>query len=163
MVRDDAVERKVIGHLEALGAAYQIVECDPEAADTALFCERYGYPLDISANAILVASRKPEGRHALCLALATTRLDVNHVVRDLLGVKRLSFASADLTVEVTGMAIGGVTPFGVPEDLAVLVDDRITGLDRCIVGGGSRSMKIVVDPEVFRRMNGVSVVPRLAG
>lgn len=162
-MRDDVVERRVIGHLEALGAAYEVIECDPGSADTAVFCERYGYPLEISANAILVASRKPPGHHALCLAPASTRLDVNRAVRDLLGVKRLSFASPELTVEVTGMAIGGVTPFGIPEGLPVFVDDRIVTLDRCIVGGGSRSMKIVVDPEVFGRMEGVAVVSGLAG
>lgn len=161
-MRTDPIERKVVEHLEALGAGYEVVECDPASADTAAFCERYGYPLDISANAILVASRRPEGRHALCLALATTRLDVNRTVRQLLDVKRLSFASPEATIEVTGMAIGGVTPFGAPRGLAVLVDDKITSLERCIVGGGSRAMKVVVDPEVFLRMDGVAVVPGLA-
>jgi prolyl-tRNA editing enzyme YbaK/EbsC (Cys-tRNA(Pro) deacylase) len=162
-MRTDPTERRVVDRLEALGATYEVVECHPAAADTAAFCERYGYPLDISANAILVASRKPPGRHALCLALATTRLDVNRAVRDLLEVKRLSFASAEVTVDVTGMAIGGVTPFGVPDGLAVYVDDRITSLERCIVGGGSRAMKVIVDPEVFQRMDAVAVVPGLAG
>lgn len=161
-MRIDPIERRVVEHLEALGATYEVVECDPEAADTAAFCERYGYPLDISANAILVSSRRPPGRHALCLALATTRLDVNRKVRDLLEVKRLSFASPEITIEVTGMAIGGVTPFGIPNGPAVFVDDRITSLERCIVGGGSRAMKIIVDPEVFGRMDGVAVVPGLA-
>jgi prolyl-tRNA editing enzyme YbaK/EbsC (Cys-tRNA(Pro) deacylase) len=161
-MRSDPVERRVVEHLEALGASYEVVECDPASADTAAFCERYGYPLDISANAILVASRRPEGRHALCLALATTRLDVNHTVRDLLEVRRLSFASADLTVDVTGMTIGGVTPFGIPSNVPVYVDDRIVELERCIVGGGSRAMKVTVDPEVFLRMDGVVVVAGLA-
>lgn len=162
-VRADPIERRAIEHLEELEASYEMVECDPASADTAAFCARYGFPLDISANAILVASRKPPGRHALCLALATTRLDVNHTVRDLLAVSRLSFASAEVTIEVTGMAIGGVTPFGIPSGLQVFVDDRIVALDRCIVGGGSRSMKLIVDPEVFCRMDGVSVVAGLAG
>lgn len=161
-MRDDPIERRVVDHLEALDATYEVIECDPAWADTAAFCERYGYPPEISANAILVASRKPEGRHGLCLALATTRLDVNHTVRELLDVKRLSFASPELTIEVTGMTIGGVTPFGAPEGLPVFVDDRIVALGRCIVGGGSRSMKVVVDPEVFGRMPGVAVVRGLA-
>ena len=77
----------------------------------------------------------------MCLAMATTRLDVNHTVRDLMDVRKLSFAPPDLTREVTGMEIGGVTPFGLPDGLPVLVDAAITRLKRCIVGGGSRSMK----------------------
>jgi prolyl-tRNA editing enzyme YbaK/EbsC (Cys-tRNA(Pro) deacylase) len=162
-MRDDPIERRVIEHLEELGAGYETVECDPASADTAAFCERYGYPPEISANAILVASRRPPGRHALCLALATTRLDVNRTVRGLLDVRKLSFAPADLTREVSGMEIGGVTPFGIPDGVPVYVDERIAGLDRCIVGGGSRAMKVIVDPEVFARMPSVSIVAGLAG
>jgi prolyl-tRNA editing enzyme YbaK/EbsC (Cys-tRNA(Pro) deacylase) len=158
----EGIEEAVIGHLEQLGADYRIMPCEPALADTAAFCEHYGVAPDISANAILVASRRPPDRHALCLALATTRLDVNRKVRSLLGVRKLSFASAELTIELTGMAIGGVTPFGLPGGVPVYVDAAITRLDRCVVGGGSRAMKIEVDPEVFSRMEGVEVVEALA-
>lgn len=158
-----SVESAVVAALDRLGAAYEVIECDPDFADTAAFCERYGYDPAVSANAIVIASRKPEGRTCLCLALATTRLDVNHVVRDLLDVRKLSFASAELTMELTGMAIGGVTPFGLPAPMTVYIDARIPALPRVIVGGGSRSMKIAVDPEVFTRMPGVEVIEGLAG
>jgi prolyl-tRNA editing enzyme YbaK/EbsC (Cys-tRNA(Pro) deacylase) len=158
----DPVEQRVLDHLRALGAEYDILDCDPKLADTADFCEHYGYDPGVSANAILIASRRPPGRHCVCLALATTRIDVNHTVRGLLGVRKLSFAPAELTKELTGMEIGGVTPFGLPEDLAVFVDARITDLDRCIVGGGSRSIKVLVDPEVFARMAPVRVIEGLA-
>ena len=43
--------------------------------------------LERSANTILVASRRPEGHFAACLVLATTRLDVNGLVRQRLGVR----------------------------------------------------------------------------
>jgi prolyl-tRNA editing enzyme YbaK/EbsC (Cys-tRNA(Pro) deacylase) len=158
-----SVEAAVIADLDALGAEYEVVECDPDFADTAAFCDRYGYDPAISANAIVIASRKPEGRTCLCLALATTKLDVNRVVRGLLDVRKLSFATPEVTIDATGMAIGGVTPFGLPGPLPVYVDARILELGRVIVGGGSRSMKIIVDPEVFTRMSGVEVVEGLAG
>jgi prolyl-tRNA editing enzyme YbaK/EbsC (Cys-tRNA(Pro) deacylase) len=157
------IEATVVAVLDALGAGYEAFDIDPAYADTAAFCARYGFGLEESANAILIAARKPEGSTALCLALATTRLDVNHKVRDLMGVRKLSFAPPELTREVTGMEIGGVTPFGVPPDLPVYVDAAITRLGRCIVGGGSRAMKVAVDPEVFHRMPGVVVVEGLAG
>ena len=60
------------------------------------------------------------------------------------------------------MEIGGVTPFGLPAGIPVYVDARITELDTCVVGGGSRAMKVEVDPEVFGRMDGVAVVKELA-
>ncbi len=156
------IESTVVAALTALHADFDTFDIDPDFADTAAFCERYGFTLEESANAILVASKKPEGVYSVCLALATTRLDVNHTVRDLMNVRKLSFAPPDLTREVTGMEIGGVTPFGLPDGLPVLVDAAITRLKRCIVGGGSRSMKVKVDPEVFTRMPGVKVVEGLA-
>jgi prolyl-tRNA editing enzyme YbaK/EbsC (Cys-tRNA(Pro) deacylase) len=157
----DPIEQRVVDHLEALEASSELVEIDPSLADTASFCEHYGYPLDVSANAILVASRRPAGVHAVGVVLATNRLDVNKTLCRLMGVKRASFAPADLTRELTGMEIGGVTPFGLLPGVPVFVDDRITALDRCIVGGGSRSLKVIVDPEVFERMEAVEVVAGL--
>lgn len=158
----DSVEHAVIGHLERLEARFEALPIDPDYADTAAFCEKYGFSGDESANAILIASKRPEGAYALCLVLATTRLDVNHRVRELLEVRKLSFASAEQTRDLTGMEIGGVTPFGLEVGFPIYVDARIVALDRCIVGGGSRSMKVTVDPEVFTRMEGVEVVPGLA-
>lgn len=157
------IESAVLADLVRLEAGFEAFPIDPEYADTAAFCERYGFAADESANAIVVASRKPEGIHALCVALATTRLDVNHRVRHLLGVRRLSFASPDQTRRLTGMEIGGVTPFGLESRLPIYVDDRIVALDRCVVGGGSRGMKVTLDPEVFMRMEGVDVISGLAG
>ncbi|MBU1227998.1 MAG: hypothetical protein KJ698_12405 [Actinobacteria bacterium] len=156
------MEQRVIDHLEALGARYEVLDCDPALADTAAFCEHYGYGPEISANAIVIASRRPPGRACLCLGLATTRLDVNRRVKALLGVSKLSFASPEDTIAATGMEIGGVTPFGIPDGLPVYVDARIPALETCIVGGGSRSIKLLVDPEVFTRMPGVEVIDGLA-
>jgi len=157
------IEADVVVALEGFGADFEAFDIDPDFADTAAFCARYGFTLEESANAILVASKQPPGVYSLCLALATTRLDVNHAVRDLMGVRKLSFAPAEVTREVTGMEIGGVTPFGVPTGVPIYVDAAVTRLPRCIVGGGSRGMKVKVDPEVFGRMPGVRVVEGLAG
>jgi prolyl-tRNA editing enzyme YbaK/EbsC (Cys-tRNA(Pro) deacylase) len=157
------VSPRVIAHLDELGATFRVIEIDPALADTAAFCAHYGYGLDVSANAIVVASRRPPGHDAVCVALATTRLDVNHRVRSLLAVRKLSFADAEVTRRRTGMEIGGVTPFGLPEGLPVLVDSRVTDLEMCIVGGGSRTIKIEVDPEVFDRLPGAITVDGLAG
>jgi prolyl-tRNA editing enzyme YbaK/EbsC (Cys-tRNA(Pro) deacylase) len=138
------------------------MECDPELADTARFCEAYGIPLEKSANAILVASRKPEGHHAVCVVLATTRLDVNGTVRQKLGVRKVSFASADLTRELTGQEIGGVTIFGLPDGLPVWIDSRVLDCDWVIVGAGSRSAKIKLDPTQLVGLPGFEVVEDLA-
>ena len=159
---DAHIEAAVRAALDAAGARYEVMACDPAFADTAEFCARYGIDPADSANAILVASRREPKVHALCLVLATTRLDVNHAVADLLGVRKLSFASAEETAQRTGMVLGGVTPFAVPGSIPIYVDARVLGRPTVVVGGGSRSSKVRVDPEVFRRLPGCRVVEGLA-
>jgi len=153
---------EVITELDRLGLDYEVMECDPDLADTAAFCEAYDVPLEKSANAILVASRKPEGHNAVCVVLAHTRLDVNGTVRKRLGVRKVSFAPADVTKELTGQEIGGVTIFGLPEGLPVWIDSRVVDCDWVIVGAGSRSAKIKLDPSQLRGLDGYEVVDGLA-
>jgi prolyl-tRNA editing enzyme YbaK/EbsC (Cys-tRNA(Pro) deacylase) len=155
------IEQRVRRVLDDLGVSYEAIPIDADYADTAAFCERYGFPLDHSVNTIVVGSKKEPKRYCACLVLATTRLDVNRTVRKLLGASRASFASAEETMALTGMMIGGVTVFALPPELAVYVDDRIMALDYVILGGGSRSLKIKVGPEVLRRLPNTSIVPGL--
>lgn len=154
--------QSVVSDLEAKGIVYEEMACDPDLADTAQFCEAYGIPLEKSANAILVASRKPEGHNAVCLVLANARLDVNNTVRRRLGVRKVSFAPAELTIDITGQEIGGVTIFGLPDGLPVWVDSAVLDQDWVIVGAGSRSAKIKLDPTQLDGLEGYEIVEGLA-
>jgi prolyl-tRNA editing enzyme YbaK/EbsC (Cys-tRNA(Pro) deacylase) len=149
-------------HLDALGVPFEVMECDPALADTAAFVEAYGVPLDRSANTILVASKGAEPTYVACVLLATTSLDVNTVVRREMGVRKASFARAEPTIEVTGMDIGGVTPFGLSPELPVLVDARVMQPDWVILGGGNRSSKLRIAPETLRRLPSLRIVEGLA-
>lgn len=153
---------RVISSLEAAGIAYGVIECDPALADTAEFCAAYGVALSESANTILVASRRPPGHHAACVALATTRLDVNGVVRRRLGVRKVSFAPPELTMELTGMEIGGVTVPGLPAEIPVWVDRSVIEAPSVVIGAGSRSAKIRVEGRDLTRLPTVEVVEGLA-
>ena len=142
--------------------AYTVLECLPELADTAAFCEHYHVALDQAANTILVASRKVEPtRYALCVVLATTRLDVNQKVCQLLGVKKASFADGETTVERTGMLIGGVTAIGVAE-IPVYVDSTVMQTEQVVMGGGNRSSKLLLDPRELLKLPNVEIIEGLA-
>jgi prolyl-tRNA editing enzyme YbaK/EbsC (Cys-tRNA(Pro) deacylase) len=156
------IEQRVVAVLDRIGIPYEIHAIDPALADTAAYCAHYGVPLERSANTILVSSKKEPRRHAACVVLATTRLDVNHAVRGLLEVSRVSFATAEETRALTGMLIGGVTVFALPDGLPIFVDERVLAPDWIILGGGSRASKIKVSPEVLRQVPGVRVVAGLA-
>lgn len=144
------------------GVDHEVIECDPDFADTAAFCERYGVDPQDSANAILVAGKGDPRRHALCLVLATTRLDVNRAVCRELGVRRASFASAEETREVTGMMIGGVTPFGIDTAIPLLIDARVVQRPSVVVGGGSRSAKVRMRGEALAQLPHARVLDDLA-
>ena len=148
--------------LDAAGLRYKVLECDPDLADTAAFCAHYHFGLDQSANAILVAGKADPAKFACCVVLATTKLDVNKAVCKQLGVKRASFANAEQTREVTGMEIGGVTPFGIPGDIPIYVDAAVLGQAEVVMGGGNRSSKVILDPQELARFPGVQVVDGLA-
>lgn len=155
-------EQAVRAVLDGLGVAYEWMPCDPDFADTAAFCERYGIAPEISANTIVVASRRGPQSYCACLVLATTRLDVNGSVRRLMGVPKASFAGPEETVELTGMLIGGVAPFGLPPGLPLYVDAAVMQRERIVTGAGSRSAKVVVAPEALRRLPDATVVDGLA-
>jgi len=158
----EEINAKVRTSLDALGVAYEVMSIDPAFADTAQFCEKYGIPLANSANTIVVAGKREPKQYCACVVLATTRLDVNHAVKKLMGNSRVSFASAEETKALTGMMIGGVTIFALPPDMPLYVDDRVMALEWVILGGGGRDTKIRTTPEVFRRMPSATIVPGLA-
>jgi prolyl-tRNA editing enzyme YbaK/EbsC (Cys-tRNA(Pro) deacylase) len=157
----DATEQRVREVVAGLGVEHDVVECDPALADTASFVEAYGYALEDSANTIVVVGKSDPPVHAACVVLATTRLDVNTVVRKRLGVRKASFADADATASSTGMEMGGVTPIGLPPDLPIWVDSRVMERDRIVLGGGSRARKVLAPPTILTAI-GAEVVEGLA-
>lgn len=148
--------------LDGTGVGYEVMACDESLADTQAFCEHYDIPLANSANAIVVKAKKGEPYFTLCIVLATHRLNVNHSVRKKMGVKKVSFASAEETRELTGMEIGGVTPIAMTTELPILVDDAVMQCDYIILGGGNRTSKLKVAPSVLELLPHVEIVSELA-
>lgn len=159
---NDQVPAGVRAALEASGCEFEIMDCDPDLADTADFCAHYGHAMEDSANAILVKSKTGEEKFVACVLLATTRLDVNRTVRKKLGARKVSFADPDETKRITGMELGGVTPPGLPADLPLWVDARVMERPFIILGAGTRSAKIKVGPDYFMTLPQAEVVEGLA-
>ncbi|MDP9482639.1 MAG: hypothetical protein M3P84_05380 [Chloroflexota bacterium] len=149
--------------MRPLGVEYELFACDPALADTSQFCAAYGFDLEESANTIVVVGKADPRVYAACIVLAPHRLDVNHAVKARLGTRKASFAAADETRELTGMEIGGVTPFGLPADLPILVDAAVMRRPRIVLGGGSRSWKVIAAPSILLGLPNVEVVEGLAG
>lgn len=148
--------------LEASALDFEVWDCDPDLADTAVFCKQYGVEPADSANTILVRSKTGERKFAACVVLATHRLDVNHTVRKKLGARKVSFASAEETKEMTGMEIGGVTALALPPDLPLWIDGDVMRRDFVILGGGNRSSKLKVLPSLLQATPNAEIVEGLA-
>jgi prolyl-tRNA editing enzyme YbaK/EbsC (Cys-tRNA(Pro) deacylase) len=141
----------------------QVAPIDPQLADTAAFCAAYEVGADVSANCVVVAGkREGEVRYAACVILATTRADVNGVVRRHLDVRKASFLPMAEAVELTGMEYGGITPIGLPKDWPVLVDARVAQTPYVIIGSGVRHSKIALPGATLAALPGAEVVPDLA-
>jgi prolyl-tRNA editing enzyme YbaK/EbsC (Cys-tRNA(Pro) deacylase) len=159
---NDSISSDVASVMSALDIAHTVIECEPEFADTQRFCDHYGYSVDESANVLLITSKRGERKFAACVVLATCRLDGNKTARKKLGASRISFASPKETREITGMELGGVTPFGMPENVPVWIDSRVMECKRVILGGGNRSSKIVLTPAMLLKIPNAEVVENLA-
>jgi len=140
---------------------YELFACDPALADTAAFCAAYGFAPEDSANTIVVVGKSQPPVYAACVVLATHRLDVNRTIKGRF-CKKASFASPDETRALTGMEIGGVTAFGLPADLPLWVDAAVMDRQRVVLGGGSRSWKVIAPPSILLTVPNAEVVDGLA-
>ena len=139
-----------------------VAEIDPELADTAAFCARYEVGLDASANCVIVEGRRADTRRmAACMVLATTRADVNGVVRRQLDARKASFAAMDLAVAETGMEYGGITPLGLPGDWPLLVDAAGAAAPAVVIGSGVRRSKLLLPGAALLDLPGAEELPGL--
>jgi prolyl-tRNA editing enzyme YbaK/EbsC (Cys-tRNA(Pro) deacylase) len=141
----------------------QVAPIDPDLADTAAFCDTYGVTLDQSANCVIVAGKRAGATsYAAGVLLATTRLDVNGVVRNRLDARKASFAPLAEAVELTGMEFGGITPVGLP-GWPVLVDSRVPAVDGVvIIGSGIRASKLALPAARMSELPAAAVIDQLA-
>lgn len=140
-----------------------VVEIDPEVSDTAATQREFDLPMSALANCVIVAGkREGKERFAACVVLATTRADVNGLVRRFLDVRKASFLETTRAVALTGMEYGGITPFGLPEDWPILVDRRVVESGVIVVGSGIRRSKILLRGETLRQVPKVEIVEDLA-
>ncbi len=160
----DLVAEPVLAALRALPDAgqIQVAAIDPASADTAAFCERYGVPPEESANCVVIAARRGgETSYAACVVAATTRADVNGLVRRHLGARKASFGPVDTVTSLTAMEYGGITPIGLPAGWPVLVDAAVAKLPNIVVGSGIRGSKLSLPGALLTSLPGAEVLEGL--
>jgi prolyl-tRNA editing enzyme YbaK/EbsC (Cys-tRNA(Pro) deacylase) len=160
--RCDLVGAPVAAALTGLAGPVWVAEIDDDLADTAAFSDAYGVPLEASANCVVVAARRAgQTSLAACVVLATTRADVNGLVRRHLGARKASFAPQDVAVAESGMAYGGITPLGLPAGWPVLVDPAVAASEFIVIGSGTRGSKLAVPGSVLAALPSAEVLDGL--
>ncbi len=145
-------------------AEVAVVDIDPDLADTAAMSEAYGIAMTASGNCVVVSgARAGDERIAACVVRADTRADVNNVVKRTLDVRKASFHPMERAVEESGMEYGGITPFGIPGAWRLLVDERVTDIERACVGSGVRHSKLFLPGALLAELPGAEVLTDLAG
>ena len=162
--RPDLLAAPVSAALRAVPWAdqVQVAAIDPALSDTAEFCAAYGIPLEESVNCVVIAARRGgDVSYAACMVTATTRANVNGLVRQHLGARKASFGPVDVVTALTGMEYGGITPVGLPESWPVLVDDRVAKLPSVVIGSGIRGSKLWLPGRLLAELPGGEILPGL--
>ena len=148
--------------LESTKLDFEIMDCEPDLADTNIFCKKYGIKLEDSANTIVVKSKTGELKYAACVLLATTKLDTNKTIRKKLSTHKVSFANIEESEKLTNMQIGGVAPIELPKNLPLWVDSRVMQRKIIVLGGGNRTSKIKISAKIFKFITNTEIVVGLA-
>ena len=162
--RTDLLAAPVATALRGWPAADEVLvaEIDPALADTAAFCERYGVSPTESANCVVVAGKRGGNTmYAACMVLATTRADVNGLVRRHLDARKASFAPVEAVTAATDMEYGGITPVGLPADWPVLVDEAVAKTGSVVIGSGIRGSKLRLPGRLVASLPSAQVLPGL--
>ncbi|WP_128976603.1 YbaK/EbsC family protein [Streptomyces roseicoloratus] len=138
-------------------------DTDPAIADTAVFVEHHGQRLlDESANCVIVAGKRGTTTTlAACVVRSGTRVNINGVVRQELGVRKVRFAPVETATGDTGMEYGGITPIGLPAGWPVLVDAAVVDTEWVLVGSGRRRGKLILPGKAFAQLPGAVVLEGL--
>ena len=125
----------------------EVFECEDEFSDTQSFCDHYGYKIEDSCNALLIKSKKPEEFYSLFFVLCSSRLDVNHKAKSLMGARKVSFASREEAEEVTNQIYGGISPLGLVPEIKIFIDREVLNREKIFIGAGNRLSKFFLTPE----------------
>jgi Cys-tRNA(Pro) deacylase len=128
---------RVRGALAALGHDVEILVVAGSTHTAEMAAAAAGCDLgQIVKTLVIYVSGKPR----LALVAGDRRLDDRLVAAHVgVGRKQVKLASAEQVRALTGYAVGGVSPFGLPQPLDVLVDEGLRRFETVWVAGGTAS------------------------
>ncbi len=123
--------------LRSLGIAEEVIEFPERTATAAEAANAVGCELGQIVKTLFFLA---DGRPTVVLAAGDRQVDTARLA-PLVGVgrKKLKMGTAEQVLELTGYVIGGVSPFGMPEQYDVVVDDSLKRFERIWAAAGTPS------------------------
>lgn len=150
MAMQQAPLDRVRAALTASGCAYQLKLFEEHQPTALAAAATLGVDLGRIAKSILLFSG---GQPVLVVTAGDQRVD-RQKVKALTGGGKVTIASADEVLAVTGFVAGGVSPLGLLHPVVTLLDESLQRFDRIWAGGGV--------PEALLEL-GVADLPGLTG
>lgn len=129
---------RVRAFLEAHGLAEGLTEFEQSTKTAAAAAEAMGCELGQIVKSLVVVA---DGTPVLALVAGDRRGDLDAICGEV-GSSKAKMADADTVRAVTGYAIGGVSPFDLPEGLTVLIDDSLLRFETLYPAAGTPSSMV---------------------
>jgi prolyl-tRNA editing enzyme YbaK/EbsC (Cys-tRNA(Pro) deacylase) len=131
-------------------------------SDTVAFCVAYQVKQAQAANCVVLEAKQGSERsYAAAVVLGSTRADVNGLMKRTLEVRKVSFASMEFAVEMSGMEFGAITPIGLPSAWPIFIDRRVAESGYVIIGSGLRHSKLAVKGSFLATLPNVTILDDL--
>lgn len=107
----------------------------------------------IAKTLVFLADAKP----LLVVTCGDRKVDTKKLAREL-GVKKVKFADAETVLAATGFTPGGVSPFGLPEEIPLYLDKSLYLFDVVYAAAGTANSALPVKPQRLQEITGAKMV-----
>lgn len=136
--------------LESHGLAEGLTHFEQSTKTAQMAADAMGCELGQIVKSLVVVV---DGAPVLALVAGDRRGDLEAIAEEIGGTKA-RMADADTVREATGYAIGGVSPFDLPGQLTVLMDDSLSRFDVVYPAAGTPSSMVRMRLDDLMRVSG---------
>jgi Cys-tRNA(Pro)/Cys-tRNA(Cys) deacylase len=134
--------------LDKLGIAYTVFHHSGQVNSLEQAAQERSQRLEQVVRSILF--RLSENEYLMVLVAGPKQISWK-ALRKHLGQSRITMASEEEVLSITGYRIGTVSPFGLPRPLRILIDESVLKENEISIGSGMRGVAIVMHSVDLRR------------
>lgn len=155
-VLNNSAVKRITEHLRSLGIKGEVRALSESARTAAEAAAALGVTAGQIASSIVF--KMPDGSPLLVITSGAHRVDTELVAKEL-GVAKLHRADADYVKEVSGISIGGVSPFGWISSPLILIDKSLGQYETVWAAAGhSHAVFPTSFDELLRQTGGTPMV-----